>query len=85
MFSSRTPNSTHHLAARFTRHDVACRGAWPFRARAKVGGSQHAGRAAARGLATPCEVGGPLWVGCSRRIEDVEPADEERLMIVGCG
>jgi len=34
------------------------------------------GRAAARGLAPPCEVGGPLWVGLGSGLEDVEPADE---------
>ena len=36
-------------------------------------------------LVPPCEVGGPMWVGCSSRLEGVEPADEKKWMVVGYG
>ncbi len=42
-----------------------------------------ASHAAVRGLVAPDEVRGPQWVGCGGGVEDVEPIDEGRLVVVG--
>ncbi|MDD8045528.1 MAG: hypothetical protein PHF14_03590, partial [Verrucomicrobiota bacterium] len=39
------------------------------------------GRAAARSLEVPCEVGGPQWVGLGIRLEDVKPADDRGVVV----
>ena len=77
------PNAQLHPPSRGMTSHAAARGPFGPARRSEVRSTR--GRAAARDLAAPCEVRGPLWVGCSSMLEDVEPADEGRLMIVGCG
>ena len=81
MFSSRTPNSTHHLAARRCvprplGFRPKCEGQ---RFAARLGVLLHGGRAPRARSEVRCG-----W-SKSHVLEDDEPADEKKLMLVGYG
>ena len=81
MFSSRMPNPTHHLAARLrVLRRVALSGPREGRrVAARVGVLLHGTWRPRARSEVRCG-----W-GKSNVVADVEPADEKKLMVVGCG